>query len=70
MATAEPGVSTGFQVGDIYAVNGQPGQIAKITNNGNTVINPWVTLSSPMERPRDRSGAISGSTTPASGAAT
>jgi hypothetical protein len=44
MATAQPGQLTQFTPGDIYTSNGQPGQIAKITNNGATVINPWVTL--------------------------
>ena len=37
-------MNTGFRVGDLYTGNGKAGQIVKITNNGNTVINPWVTL--------------------------
>jgi hypothetical protein len=34
----------GFAVGDLFTGNGQPGQIARITNNGQTVLNPWVVL--------------------------
>ena len=37
IATALPGVNTGFQVGDLYTGNGHAGQIVKITNNGNTI---------------------------------
>jgi hypothetical protein len=34
----------GFKPGDLFVGNGQDGQIARITNNGQKVINPWVTL--------------------------
>lgn len=34
----------GFTVGDLFTGNGQPGQIARLTNNGQTVQNPWVVL--------------------------
>lgn len=34
----------GFAVGDLFTGNGQPGQIARLTNNGQTVLNPWVVL--------------------------
>ena len=49
MAAAEPGATTAFQVGDVYTAGGQPGQIAKISDDGNTIVNPWVTL--PNEGP-------------------
>ncbi len=34
----------GFTVGDLFTGNGQPGQIARLSNNGQTVQNPWVVL--------------------------
>jgi RHS repeat-associated protein len=34
----------GFKPGDLFVGNGQDGQIARITNNGQTLINPWVSL--------------------------
>jgi RHS repeat-associated protein len=34
----------GFKPGDLFVGNGQDGQIARITDNGQTLINPWVTL--------------------------
>jgi RHS repeat-associated protein len=34
----------GFKPGDLFVGNGKDGQIARITDGGQTVINPWVTL--------------------------
>lgn len=34
----------GFTVGDLFTGNGIDGQIMRVTNNGLTVINPWVDL--------------------------
>jgi hypothetical protein len=34
----------GFTVGDLFTGNGVDGQIARITNGGATIINPWVDL--------------------------
>jgi hypothetical protein len=45
MAAVRPGQTGGWTVGDLYTGTGVGGQIAKISNNGNTVTNPWVTLS-------------------------
>jgi hypothetical protein len=45
-ATVRAGQAGGWTTGDLFSSSGtQPGQILKITSNGNTVINPWVTLS-------------------------
>ncbi len=43
-ATARSGDLGGFKPGDLYSSNGQPGQIVRITDDGTSVINPWVTL--------------------------
>jgi PEP-CTERM motif len=42
-STAQGGFGT-FSSGDLFVGNGIDGQIARITNNGTTVINPWVDL--------------------------
>ena len=42
-STANGGFGT-FNAGDLFVGNGSDGQIARITNNGNNVINPWVDL--------------------------
>lgn len=34
----------GFAPGDVYVGTGTPGEIAKLTNGGATLINPWVSL--------------------------
>jgi hypothetical protein len=34
----------GFEVGEMFSGNGQPGQILRISADGSTVENPWVTL--------------------------
>jgi RHS repeat-associated protein len=44
IATVRSGNTGGFTVGDLFVGNGIDGQIVKITNGGNTVINPWVVL--------------------------
>jgi RHS repeat-associated protein len=44
IATVRSGQMGGWTVGDLFVGNGQFGQIVRITNGGNTVINPWVTL--------------------------
>ncbi|HZU34488.1 MAG TPA: putative Ig domain-containing protein, partial [Gemmataceae bacterium] len=44
MAIARSSDIGGFKPGDIFVGNGKDGQIARITDNGQTVINPWVTL--------------------------
>src|ERR1051325_4624261 len=33
-----------FPVGEVFTGNGKPGQIVRISADGNTVTNPWVTL--------------------------
>jgi hypothetical protein len=45
----------GFVVGDLFTGNGVDGQVTRITNNGATVINPWV------DRPGVGNGLIRGS---------
>lgn len=37
----------GFTVGEVFTGNGQPGQIVRISPDGSTVQNPWVTLNDP-----------------------
>jgi hypothetical protein len=37
----------GFQANDVFFPNGQPGQIVRVTDNGATVQDPWVTLPAP-----------------------
>jgi choice-of-anchor A domain-containing protein/RHS repeat-associated protein len=44
MATVRSGNVGGFTVGDLFVGNGLDGQIVRITDGGNTVINPWVVL--------------------------
>ena len=34
----------GFTPGEVFTGNGQPGQIIRISPDGNTIANPWVTL--------------------------
>src|SRR5262245_24398942 len=34
----------GFVVGDVFTGNGNDGQIVRVTDDGNTVVNPWVNL--------------------------
>lgn len=43
MTAARPGNLGGFAAGDVFAGNGQPGQIARVSD-GVDVANPWVTL--------------------------
>ena len=45
IATVRAGNTGGFTAGDLFVGNGVDGQIVRITNNGATVINPWVSLS-------------------------
>jgi hypothetical protein len=47
IATVRSGNLGGFIVGDLFVGNGVDGQIARITDGGATVINPWVTLPGP-----------------------
>lgn len=44
IATVRSGNIGGFTSGDLFTGNGIDGQIARITNNGTTVINPFVDL--------------------------
>ena len=44
IATVRSGNVGGFVAGDLFVGNGNDGQIARITDNGATVISPWVTL--------------------------
>src|SRR5262249_54924731 len=44
IATARTGNQGGFTPGDLFVGDGRPGQIARITDHGNTLIDPWVTL--------------------------
>jgi hypothetical protein len=44
IATVRSGGVGGFTVGDLFTGNGNDGEIARITNGGATVINPWVSL--------------------------
>ena len=44
LVAARSGNPGGFTAGDLFTSNGHPGQIVKISNNGQTVVNPWVTL--------------------------
>jgi len=37
----------GFQANDVFFPNGQPGEIVRVTDNGATVLDPWVTLPAP-----------------------
>ena len=44
IATVRTGNTGGFTVGDLFVGNGVDGEIVRITNNGVTVFNPWVSL--------------------------
>lgn len=55
IATARSGNPGGFTVGDLFVGNGVDGQIVRMTDAGNTVINPWVDL------PGDANGLMRGS---------
>ena len=55
IATARSKNPAGFTVGDLFVGNGVDGQIVRITDNGQTVINPWVDL------PGDNNGLMRGS---------
>ena len=55
IATVKSGGIGGFKVGDLFVGNGVDGQIVKITDNGSTVINPWIDL------PGDNNGLMRGS---------
>jgi hypothetical protein len=44
IATVRSGNVGGFTVGDLFTGNGVDGEIARITDNGATVINPWASL--------------------------
>lgn len=55
IATARPGNPGGFTPGDLFVGNGIDGQIARITQDGASVINPWVDL------PGDNNGLMRGS---------
>jgi hypothetical protein len=43
-AIAHVGNPGGWTTGDLYAGTGHAGQILKISNNGSSITNPWVTL--------------------------
>lgn len=55
IATARSKNPGGFTTGDLFVGNGVDGQIVRITDGGNTVINPWVDL------PGDNNGLMRGS---------
>lgn len=55
IATARSGNPQGFVAGDLFVGNGLDGQIVRITNDGKTVLNPWVDL------PGDGNGLMRGS---------
>lgn len=44
IGTARTGDVGGFVAGDLFVGNGRDGEIVRITNGGNTVFNPWVSL--------------------------
>ncbi len=44
IAAVQPGNTGGFTVGELFAGDGQPGQIVKISSDGSSVTDPWVTL--------------------------
>lgn len=46
IATIRSGATGGFTPGDLFVGNGTPGEIARITDDGNTVISPWAQLGS------------------------
>lgn len=55
IATVRTGNTGGFVPGDLFTGNGTDGQIVRITDNGGTIINPWVDL------PGDANGLLRGS---------
>ena len=55
IASVRSGGIGGFTVGDLFTGNGIDGQIVRITDNGSTVVNPWVDL------PGQGNGLIRGS---------
>lgn len=55
IATVRSGNVGGFTVGDLFTGNGIDGQIVRITDNGATIVNPWVDL------PGDANGLLRGS---------
>jgi hypothetical protein len=55
IATVRSGSIGGFVTGDLFVGNGQDGRIVRITDNGATVIDPWVDL------PGDNNGLMRGS---------
>jgi RHS repeat-associated protein len=44
IATVRPGDTAGFLPGDFFVGTGTPGEIARVTDGGKTLIRPWVTL--------------------------
>jgi hypothetical protein len=55
IATVRSGNPAGFVAGDLFVGNGVDGEIARITDDGATVISPWVQL------PGDGNGLLRGS---------
>ena len=55
IATVRSGSIGGFVTGDLFVGNGQDGRIVRITDNGATVLDPWVSL------PGDNNGLMRGS---------
>lgn len=55
IATARSGGSTGFPTGEFFVGNGNDGEIVRISADGGTVTNPWVSL------PNDGNGLMRGS---------
>ena len=47
IATVRSGNTGGFTAGDLFVGNGNDGEIVKISNNGATITNPWVSLPNP-----------------------
>lgn len=55
IATVRSGNPGGFKTGDLFMGNGVDGQIARITDDGATIVNPWADL------PGDNNGLLRGS---------
>lgn len=55
IATVRSGSIGGFVTGDLFVGNGRDGEIVRITDNGATVLDPWVSL------PGDANGLMRGS---------
>jgi hypothetical protein len=55
IATVRSGSIGGFVTGDLFVGNGRDGEIVRITDNGATVLDPWVSL------PGDNNGLMRGS---------